>query len=159
MILARVLNGLGELGYHQGESLIREVERDFVEADSILDNNKRGLTSATLFRKSQQMWTIPQDSTQFFPGRSKEQAGSTRLEWKDLASRFFESVYDPYWESEEHSNKVNKTKSGEIRVESKDIKLPDQIEQHVQSMIYETDTGDKWGKLRKGLLKEYVPTH
>ena len=124
MILARVLNGLGELGYHQGESLIREVERDFVEADSILDNNKRGLTSASLFRKSQQMWTIPQDSTQFFPGRSKEQAGSTRLEWKDLASRFFESVYDPYWESEEYSNKVNKTKSGEIRVESKDIKLP-----------------------------------
>ena len=81
------------------------------------------------------------------------------MEWKDLASRFFESVYDPYWESEEYSNKVNKTKSGEIRVESKDIKLPDQIEQHVQSMIYETDTDDKWGNLRKLLLKEYVPTH
>ena len=26
-------------------------------------------------------------------------------------------------------------------------------------MIYETDTSDKWDKLRKLLLKEYVPTH
>ena len=37
--------------------------------------------------------------------------------------------------------------------------LKNQIQQHVQSMIYETDTDDKWGKLRKLLLKEYVPTH
>ena len=96
-----------------------------MEPDSILDNtNNRGLTPAALLRKSQQMWTIPEDSTQFFPGRSKEQAVSTRLEWKDLESRFFEVVYDPYWESVEYSSKVNKTKLGKIRVESKDIKLP-----------------------------------
>ena len=48
---------------------------------------------------------------------------STRLEWKDLESRFFEVVYDPYWESVEYSSKVKQTKLGEIRVESKDIKL------------------------------------
>ena len=95
-----------------------------MEADSILDDHERGLTPASLLRKSQQMWTIPQDSKKFFPDRSKEQVDSTRLEWKDLTSRFFESVYDPYWVSEEHSNKVNKTKASEIRVESKDIKLP-----------------------------------
>ena len=43
--------GLGELGYHHGESLLREVEREFVEADSILDDNKGGLTPAALIRK------------------------------------------------------------------------------------------------------------
>ena len=37
--------------------------------------------------------------------------------------------------------------------------LKNQIQQHVQSMIYETDTSDKWDKLRKLLLKEYTPTH
>ena len=37
--------------------------------------------------------------------------------------------------------------------------LKNQTQQHVQSMIYETDADDKWGKLWKLLLKEYVPTH
>jgi hypothetical protein len=37
--------------------------------------------------------------------------------------------------------------------------LKNQIQQHVQNMISETDTDDKWGKLWKLLLKEYVPTH
>ena len=96
-----------------------------VEVDSIPDkNNERGLlSSVALFLKSQQMWTLPEDKDQFFPGRSPKQTGSPCLEWKDLASRFFENVYDSYWISDEYLTKFEKKTSNEIRVVSKDIKL------------------------------------
>ena len=196
-----------------------------METDTIPDKtNERGLTPTFLLRKSQQMWTLPEDTDQFFPGRSKQPVGSTRVEWKHLASRFFENVYygDPYWKSDEYLEKFNKQTSIEIRVESKDIKQPpgtswrgstslktdsgqshgvaffeylqqieqyckeknispsdfdrrsvcllsgvpetvpylkNQIQQHVQIMIYETGTTEKWSNLRQLLLKEYAATH
>ncbi len=123
-MLDHIRNGLDALNFLGGASLLVEVEREFVTNASIPGTTHTPLTPTALLLKSQHMWTIPEDTAKFYPGRSLQQAMSTRLEWKDLVSRFFESVYDPYWESAEYLDRRRQQTSKEIRVDSKDIKLP-----------------------------------